>query len=290
MTGYARSEGAHEGVSWYWEARSVNSKGLDVRCRVPPGYDALEAAAREAAGKAFRRGAVSLSLQLDRGERQLELKVNEAALRQILALQQGLGDAVDRSPPRLDALLSVRGVADTVEKEEADETVAQRDAAIRDTLADALAKLAGARSEEGARLQGVLQSQLADIARLTGAAGEAAEAQPAMLRARLEKQVAELLEARLGVAEERLAQEAAMLATKADVREEIDRLGSHIEAAAALLDTGGVVGRKLDFLCQEFNREANTLCAKATDIALTRIGLDLKAVIEQFREQVQNVE
>jgi len=290
MTGYARSEGAQDGVSWYWEARSVNSKGQDIRCRVPPGQDALDAAARDAAGKAFKRGSISLSLQVDRGERKTELKINDAALDQILALQQSLSDRVDASPPRLDVLLSVRGIAETTELPEDEETVARRDRAMRDSLADTLARLAEARVAEGGRLMTVLQAQLADVARLTAAAAGVAETQPAQLRARLEQQVADLLEAKIGVSEERLAQEAALLAGKADVREEIDRLNSHIEAARALLEDGGVVGRKLDFLCQEFNREANTLCSKATDIALTRIGLDLKAVIEQFREQVQNVE
>jgi len=290
MTGYARSEGAQDGVSWYWEARSVNSKGLDVRCRVPPGHEAQDAAAREAAGKAFKRGSVSLSLQIDRGERKTELKINDAALDQILALQRSLGKRVDSAPPRLDILLSVRGIAETAELPEDEETLARRDGAIRNTLTDALARLADARGAEGSRLLTVLQGQLEDIARLTADAAGVAETQPVQLRARLEQQVADLLEAKIGVSEERLAQEAALLAGKADVREEIDRLNSHIEAATALLEAGGVVGRKLDFLCQEFNREANTLCSKATDIALTRIGLDLKAVIEQFREQVQNVE
>ena len=266
MTGYARADGALDGTSWFWEARSVNSKGLDVRCRVPPGSDAIDAAARKAAAAAFGRGALSLSLQLD------------------------LGDRVDPAPPRLDALIAVRGIAETVEPAEDATVAAVREKAVLETLADALDRLAVARAEEGARLLPVLRDHLGNIERLTAAAAASAEAQPAMLRQRFEQQVAELLEARVGVGEERLAQEAALLAAKADVREEIDRLESHIEAARALLDGGGPIGRKLDFLCQELNREANTLCSKAADIALTRIGLDLKAAIEQFRELVQNVE
>lgn len=290
MTGYARAEGALDGVTWFWEVRSVNSKGLDIRCRVPSGHEAADAAARDAVSKMFKRGSVSLSLQIDRGERQIELQINEAALDQVLALQASLGDRVDPSPPRLDVLLSVRGIAETVERAEDEEVVSRRDASILDTLQTALESLKAARAEEGARLNAVLQEQLSEIARLTTEAAATAEAQPAMLRTRMEKQVAELLEAKIGVSEERLAHEAALLASKADVREEIDRLHSHVEAATELLATDGPTGRKLDFLCQEFNREANTLCSKATDIALTRIGLDLKAVIEQFREQVQNVE
>lgn len=290
MTGYARAEGALDGAAWFWEARSVNSKGLDVRCRVPPGSDAIDAAARKAAAAVFARGALSLSLQLDRGERQVALKINEAALEQVLALQDALGDRVDPAPPRLDALIAVRGIAETVEPAEDAAVAAAREKAILATLADALDQLASARAEEGARLLPVLREHLKNIGRLTAAATATAEAQPAMLRQRFEQQVAELLEARIGVGEDRLAQEAALLAAKADVREEVDRLASHIEAVRALLDEGGTVGRKLDFLCQELNREANTLCSKAADIALTRIGLDLKAAIEQFREQVQNVE
>ncbi len=290
MTGYARAEGALDGATWFWEARSVNSKGLDIRCRVPPGGDAIDAAARKAAAAVFARGALSLSLQLDRGERQVALKINEAALEQIMALQDALGGRVDPAPPRLDALIAVRGIAETVEPAEDAAVAAARETAILATLADALDRLASARAEEGARLLPVLREHLETIGRLTAAAAATAEAQPAMLRQRFEQQVADLLEARIGVGEDRLAQEAALLAARADVREEIDRLASHIEAVRALLDEGGTVGRKLDFLCQELNREANTLCSKAADIALTRIGLDLKAAIEQFREQVQNVE
>lgn len=290
MTGYARADGARDGASWSWEARSVNSKGLDVRCRVPPGNDAIDAAARKAAAAVFARGALSLSLQLDRGERQAGLKINEAALEQVLALRDALGGRVDPAPPRLDALIAVRGIAETVEPAEDAAVAAARETAILATLADALDRLAAARAEEGARLLPVLREHLGTIGRLTDGAAASAEAQPALLRRRFEQQVAELLEARVGVGEDRLAQEAALLAAKADVREEIDRLESHIEAARALLDGGGAIGRKLDFLCQELNREANTLCSKAADIALTRIGLDLKAAIEQFREQVQNVE
>lgn len=290
MTGYARAEGALDGAAWFWEARSVNSKGLDIRCRVPAGSEAIDGAARKAAAGAFTRGALSLSLQVDRGERQVGLRIDEAALEQVLALQGALGDRVDPAPPRLDVLMAIRGIAETVEQAEDPAAVAAREAAILATLDAAFEGLAAARAEEGARLLTLLRGHLAGIERLTAAAGATAEAQPAMLRRRLEAQVADLLEARVGVGEERLAHEAALLAAKADVREEIDRLASHVAAAGALLDEGGAIGRKLDFLCQELNREANTLCSKAADIALTRIGLDLKAAIEQLREQVQNVE
>ena len=290
MTGYARADGALDGAAWCWEARSVNSKGLDIRCRVPPGSDAIEAASRKAAADAFARGALTLSLQIDRGARPAALKIDEAALDRVLALHRSLGDRVDPAPPRLEALMAIRGVAETVEPAEDEAAVAARERAILDTLAAALDRLAAARAEEGARLLAVLRDRLDEIGRLTALAGRSAEAQPAMLRQRLERQVAELLEARIGIAGERLAQEAALLAAKADIREEIDRLDSHVAAARALLDAGGAIGRRLDFLCQELNREANTLCSKAADMALTRIGLDLKAAIEQFREQVQNVE
>ncbi len=290
MTGYARAEGALDGAAWFWEARSVNSKGLDIRCRVPPGSEAIDVAARKAAAGAFTRGALSLSLQVDRGERQVALRIDEAPLEQVLALQDALGDRIDPAPPRLDVLMAIRGIAETAEQAEDPAAVAAREAAILATLDAAFEGLAAARAEEGARLLTLLRGHLAGIERLAAAAGATAEAQPAMLRRRLEAQVADLLEARVGVGEERLAHEAALLAARADVREEIDRLASHVAAAGALLDEGGAIGRKLDFLCQELNREANTLCSKAADIALTRIGLDLKAAIEQLREQVQNVE
>lgn len=290
MTGYARAEGAQDGICWFWEVRSVNSRGLDIRCRVPSGHDAFDAAARDAISKAFTRGAVSLNLQIERGSQQVDLKINETALEQLLALQRDLGERIDSAPLRLDALLNLRGIAEAIEKKEDPATADARQQAILLDLSKALEQLAGNRREEGARLLNILYDQLRKIGRLTEAAAETAETQPAHLRERLAKQVAELMEARIGVSEDRLTQEAALLALKADVREEVERLRSHVVAATALLDTGGVVGRKLDFLCQEFNREVNTICSKASNIALTRIGLDLKATIEQFREQVQNVE
>ncbi len=266
MTGYARAEGVRDGICWFWEIRSGNSKGLDIRCRVPFGHDAVDAPARDAVGKVFTRGSVSLNLQIEHGNQQVDLKINETALGQLLALQRDLGDRIDSAPLRLDALLNLRGIAEAVEKKEDAETADVRREAILLDLSKALEQLAESRRQEGARLLEVLYDQMRKIGRLTEAAAETAETQPAILRERLAKQVADLMEARIGVSEDRLAQE------------------------AALLDAGGVVGRKLDFLCQEFNREVNTICSKAGDIALTRIGLDLKATIEQFREQVQNVE
>ncbi len=208
----------------------------------------------------------------------------------MVALAREVGAGIGAPPPRIEGLLGLYGVVERIEEEETEDVRAAREAAMERTLADALDALARMRADEGARLHDTVAGHLARIAALAQDAAKSAAAQPEALKRRLAEQVAALLDARVGVSEERLAQEAALLATKADVREEIDRLNAHVTAARELLAAGEAVGRRLDFLCQEFNREANTLCSKATDIDLTRIGLDLKASIEQLREQVQNIE
>ncbi|MBU2088980.1 MAG: DUF1732 domain-containing protein, partial [Alphaproteobacteria bacterium] len=219
------------------------------------------------------------------------IRINRAVLDQILALQEELRGQVDATLPRLEALLAVRGVVEAGEEEqETEEARAARDAALAVGLADAIARLVAARGEEGGRLAAILTGHLDRIETLTAQAGETAAAQPAALKARLQQQVAELLDASPALPEEKLAQEAALLATRADIREELDRLKAHIAAARDLMAEASLIGRRFDFLCQEFNREANTLCSKSTDTDLTRIGLELKAVIDQLKEQVQNVE
>lgn len=292
MTGFARAEGRDDGLHWIWEVKSVNGRSLDVRCRVPSGMDGLEPIARAAVAERLRRGNVTVALTLMRGAKPPKVRINREVLAQLVEVVKELEGAVEAAPPRLDGLLGVRGVVDVIEEEE-DEDEAVRQARlerIAATLAEALEALRGMRTAEGARLAALVRGHLDEIERLRAAAAGCAAAQPDMLRERLRTQVAALLETVPALPEERLAQEAALLIAKGDVREELDRLAAHVAAARDLIAEPGAVGRKLDFLCQEFNREANTLCSKSTDVELTRIGLALKAAIEQLREQVQNIE
>ncbi|WEK48594.1 MAG: YicC family protein [Candidatus Kaistia colombiensis] len=290
MTGFARAAGAGHGYRWTWELRSVNGKGLDIRLRLPPSFDHLDQPVRERIGKALQRGNLQVGLSLQRETTASALRVNEELLRQVMDLVRRVGSEIDATPPTLDGLLSIRGILETVDAED-DPAVAEALAA--DLLADldtALAELVVARNREGAAIGVVLNARMDEIERLTAAA----EASPARtveaIKKKLADQVTALLDASPALDPDRLHQEAALLATRADIREELDRLTAHVAAARALLAEGGPVGRKLDFLAQEFNRETNTLCAKANDRSLTAIGLDLKAAVDQLREQVQNLE
>lgn len=299
MTGYARMDGTaaidrlDQIWVWSWELKSVNAKGLDLRCRFPSGAERLEAPARKAISARLTRGAVTAHLTMQRQQGAAATRINRTLLRDIMALQEELESEglVFPSPPRLDVLLTVRGMVDADDVDELDaEEQDKLDAAALTGLHAALEQLTTMRAEEGARLHEVLSAQLATLEDLRAGAAEHGEGQVEMFRERIKAQIAELLEASPPVAEERLAQELAVIATKADVREEIDRLGAHLQACRDLLTSGEAVGRRLDFLCQELNREANTICSKAADLALTALGLDLKSGIEQFREQIQNVE
>lgn len=292
MTGFARSDGHIATYTWTWEVKSVNGRALDLRCRLPPGMEALELPARQMAATRLRRGNVNISLQVNRAGTPQTYRVNHDLLRQLADIVREAENLIDGAAPRLDGLLALRGVIEVVEAEESAADREAREATMLQHLELALDRLAAARLEEGGRLTAVLDEQLATMAALTEQAAAAAALRPETLRARLRDQVAALLDAGIGLPEERLAQEAAMLITKADVREELDRLRAHVAAGRELLQNGdpGGAGRKLDFLSQEFNREANTLCSKSGDVELTRIGLDLKLVIDRFREQVQNIE
>ena len=291
MTGYARMNGEESGVAWVWEVKSVNGRGLDVRTRLPAGYDFLDLPVREAVQKRFKRGNITVNLAISQKAQQGPLTVNEALLDQLVALARRWHEkAPDLAPPRLDGLLALRGV---LESEQSTETTAEDSELSKTLLAQcdtALAQMESMRDEEGKRMSEVLTELLNEIAFLVTDAVSSAALDPTQMKAKLRQQVASLIEANANLSEERLAQEVALLLGKADVREELDRLGAHLSAARKMLTAAEPVGRKLDFLCQEFNREANTLCSKASDIALTRIGLGLKAAIEQFREQVQNIE
>jgi uncharacterized protein (TIGR00255 family) len=238
----------------------------------------------------FKRGSVTVTLNLARPERPVRIKVNREVLNQVVGLARELAREVNAPPPQVEGLLALHGVLERIEEEESEDQRARREAAMAASLEKALASLAAARAEEGARLQETVAGHLGRIAALAEAAEKSAASQPEAHKKRLRDQVAILLEASPALSEDRLAQEAALLSARSDVREEIDRLEAHVAAARELTEAGGPVGRRLDFLCQEFNREANTLCSKSTDIELTRIGLELKAAIDQLREQVQNIE
>jgi uncharacterized protein (TIGR00255 family) len=296
MTGFARSEGEADGISWIWELRSVNGRSLELRLRLPPGFEPLEPRLRAALAQRCRRGNIAATLSVTRLQPPA-IRINRAILAQIVALSRELAaelaaetaGTISVAPPRLDGLIGMRGVIETVE-EDPDEIVEARRTAVLASWSVALDRLAAARNQEGARLAALLTDQRAGLAAQVDSAAASAAAQPAAIRARLEALLGELSGLAAGIPEERVAQELAMLVTRSDVREELDRLRAHIAQAGELLDRGDAIGRQLDFLCQELNREANTLCSKSADIELTRIGLSLKAAIEQFREQVQNLE
>ena len=292
MTGFTRVTGQHEAIGWIWEIRSVNGKGLDLRVRLPNGYEALEAVVRDVAGKALKRGSVSVSLSVNRASAEAAYRVNRDLLERMLALSVEMKDdkRLSNEPPRLDSLLTVRGVVEASDGEDDPKEAEARQKSMATSLHEALEALIGVRQAEGMRLEAILRDRLDELDELCNEAEGAASLRTAAIRERLAQQVQDLLDMSPALSEERLAQEAAVLAVKADIREELDRLKSHIEAARGLLDEEAAVGRKIDFLCQEFNREANTLCSKSGDIDLTRIGLAMKAAIDQFREQALNVE
>jgi uncharacterized protein (TIGR00255 family) len=288
MTGFARVEGALGDTHWTWEIKSVNGRGLEPRFRTPPGYDFLEHDLRKLLAEKFSRGSFNAFLSLKGAAVEGAFVVNRAALVSALKLVEEIRLAVDCEKPRPEGILALRGV---VEQESAlsdeDARTALADA-LKASFREAAAALLVARRKEGASLDALISGQLDTVDNLTKAARRSAEAAPEAIRARIAAQLSDLLAG--AVAPERLAEEAALLAVKADIREELDRLDAHVAAGRALVKEGGAVGRKLDFLTQEFNREANTLCSKAQDMGLKRIGLDLKTAIDQMREQVQNLE
>ncbi len=290
MTGFAESHGAHETLRWRWEVKSVNGKGLDLRLRTPPGFDGLELPARTLAGERFKRGNLQASLTPEPQDGVRGLRIDTAALAAAIRIAKEIEREGGLAPATADGILSLKGVI--VQDEAAGLDQAQRgarDAAILESLARAFDQLQTARKNEGVKLSDILHGQIGDIANLTQQAASIAATQPQAFQERISAQLRELLQG-TQLSEERLAQEVALLATRADIREELDRLSAHVEEARTLMKSGEAVGRKLDFLAQEFNREANTLCSKSSDIALTRVGLALKATIDQFREQAQNVE
>ena len=285
MTGFARAEGGHGGATWQWEVRSVNGRGLEVRAKLATGLDRLEPQVRERTAAAVARGSVSISLRVTRPGEARAVSVNRELVWALRSVAAELGETVS-----LDAVFAVPGVVEVSDPTEDEAERERLDAAMLADLDRALADLKIARRAEGGRIGAILSGLLDEIAAITKAAAGNASAQPDLLRAKFTQRVAEMLADTPPLAPDRLAQEVALLALKADVREEIDRLGAHIAAGRDLLAEGGPVGRKLDFLTQELGREANTLCSKSADADLTRAGLALKVAIERFREQVQNLE
>jgi uncharacterized protein (TIGR00255 family) len=290
MTGFSRADGALGSTRWHWEVRSVNARGLDLRLKLPAGFEMLEPQLREAAGRRLARGNISISLTVRREEGISQIRLNPELLQQVISAAERVRVATGGKGPSVDALLGVKGVLEIVE---VDESVAEQEARARAMLASfetALDNIRTARAAEGARLRAALIDLLAGIERVLGIIRSSPARSPEAIRLRLRDQIARLLENSTTFDEARLHQEAVLLATRVDIEEELQRLTAHIAAAHELLDADEPVGRRLDFLAQEFNREANTLCSKSNDTEITRLGLELKALIEQVREQVQNIE
>ena len=290
MTGFARGHGVSGPYAWAWEVKSVNSKGLDLRLRLPSGWDVVEAPVRARAAASLARGSIQASLTVERSGALPVVRVNSAVLEAILATAQALAPRIEASPPSLDGLLALKGVMEVGEAEEREDERRGAELAVIEGFAVVIDALVEMRSHEGAVLGRVLTARLGEIAGLAQRAELSPGRRPEAIRTRLAEQVAALLSQSDRFDPDRLHQEAILIAVKADVREELDRLAAHVAQAQLLIGQGGPIGRRLDFLAQELNREANTLCAKANDVELTNIGLELKAAVEQFREQVQNVE
>ncbi|MFL5101584.1 MAG: YicC/YloC family endoribonuclease [Xanthobacteraceae bacterium] len=290
MTGFARSQGACGTYAWAWEIKSVNAKGLDVRLRLPAGWDAVEAPVRARAAETLSRGTVYGTLTITRQGIAPVVRVNEGVLDAVLTTLKDLSGRVASEPPRLDGILALRGVIEVMDEDEKEDERRAAERAVVEGFREGLAELVAMRRREGTTLRQVLTLRLDEIAALTARAEDVPSRRPEIIKARIAEQVAVLLDASSRFDPDRLHQEAVLIASKADIREELDRLVSHVAQAKRLIADGKAVGRRLDFLSQELNREANTLCSKSNDVVLTNIGLELKTVVEQFREQVQNLE
>jgi len=290
MTGFARSHGASGPYAFEWELKSVNAKGFDLRLRLPPGWDELEAHAKKRAGEALARGTVYANFNLKRANAVSSVRINEEVLAAVVKVAGQLAGKIDAVAPSVDGLLGIKGVIEVVEPEsDEEEDKAARAAAIT-AFDEALANLVAMRKREGITLGQVLSQRMDEVETLAKRAEAAPGRKPEAIRARLAEQVAALLDTSERFDADRLTQEALLIAAKADIREELDRIASHISQARELIGKGGPIGRRLDFLAQEFHREVNTCCSKSNDIELTNTGLEMKNVVEQFREQVQNLE
>ena len=290
MTGFARADGVCGPYSWVWEVKSVNAKGLELRLRLPPGWDAIEPALRARASEALARGTVQANLTVQRTGLAPVVRVNEPVLAAVLTTMGDIAKRIDAAPPTIDGILGLKGVIEVIDEDEREEDRRAGEASVIEGFAAALASLAEMRKREGEALSRVLRARLDEIAALAARAEAAPGRKPEAIKARLAEQIATLLDTSDRFDSDRLMQEAILIATRADIREELDRIASHVAQARELIGKGGPIGRKLDFLAQEFHREVNTCCSKSNDIELTNTGLAMKNVVEQFREQVQNLE
>jgi uncharacterized protein (TIGR00255 family) len=290
MTGFARGHGVSGTYSWAWELKSVNAKGLDLRLRLPAGWDAVEGPVRGSGAQVLARGTIYGTLTVERPGVAPVVRVNEPVLAAVLATIKNLAGRVQAAEPRLDGILALKGVIEVLDEDEHEDERRAAEAAVVAGFQETVADLVGMRRREGAALGQVLTQRANEIAALAARAEAAPGRRPEAIKARIAEQVAMLLDASQRFDPDRLHQEAILIATKADIREELDRLASHVAQVERLISAGGAIGRRLDFLAQELNREANTLCSKSNDVELTNIGLELKSVVEQFREQVQNLE
>ncbi len=290
MTGFARGDGEHGTLTWHWEIRTVNAKGLDIRMRLPQGFEGIEQRVRDACRKRLTRGNCFVALSVNRDAGGTEIQLNETALMQAAAAVRRASEIIDAEPPRLDGLMSIKGVLEIHEAEDDDDTRAAQIEAVISDLEQSLDQVVAARRDEGQRLSDVIKADLAEVARLVQIVENAPARSAETISARLREQIERLLDANSALDEDRLHQEAVMLAAKVDVQEEIERLKAHVAAGEDLLISGEPVGRRLEFLMQEFNREANTICSKSNDKEISHAGLALKSVIDRLREQVQNIE
>ena len=291
MTGFARVSGQAEGATWSWELKSVNAKGFDLRLRLPPGLEAVDAEAWRMIGTVIVRGTVQASLDLVRPQRPAAVRLNHDMIESLARSLGAAAATAGLAPPSIDAILGIKGVVEIEEADADPESATRLNEALLLSFEKAVLALCAARQEEGTAIEAILKEKMAAIGALTRAADTLPSRGPEAVKARLRRQIEDLFEASAGELDpQRLHHEAMLLVVKADIREELDRLKAHEAQAEEVLARGGTIGRRLDFLAQELSREANTLCAKSNDVALTAIGLDLKTLVEQFREQVQNVE
>ena len=290
MTGFGRAEGQIDDFSWSWELRSVNGKGLDVRLRLPAGFEHLEQHVRKSCQQKLSRGNIQVALSVNKSGGQSNITVNSAALQTVMKTISDMESTTDLAPSSAAQILSLRGVIESETEAPTDAVQKQLDSAILGALNDALSNLLEHKKSEGAELKSVLKDQLDQMMALTNTAQNDPNRSAEAITEKLRLQVGKLLGATSSLDESRLHQEAALIATKADIAEELDRLSAHFNSAHQLLDEGSPAGRKLEFIAQELNREANTLCSKSNAVSVTETGLALKVVIDQFREQVLNVE
>ena len=290
MTGFGRSSGEAETWRWVWEVRTVNGRGLDIRMRLPSGFDDLDQSARKALQKRIKRGSVSVSLTATRQSGEAEVRLNQAVLRDVMKAAEQVQKSTGSEAPSVDGLLALKGVLEVVEKSDSEDVKRAVQTQILTSFDQALDELVAARQAEGERLATIILEKIHEIARLTKTIETAPSRHPEAVKARLKELIHRLFETAENFDEARLHQEAVLIATRADVEEEVKRLSAHVSAAQTLLASKEPIGRQLDFLAQEFNREANTICSKAADNDISQAGLALKTAIDQMREQVQNIE